>query len=212
MRGAFAVVLALVAGCNSLLGIEDLTLVDAVPADARTLYEVREGVDGYTLTKDTYILDTEPTGNHGSDSDLLWTTTNNTHALIRFDDLFVSGGIPRGAIQSATLEIEVLEAGSPNGLIYEVKSTWDEDSGYNDLGMVVGVSAEDLRVQVGTVNASVVGKVMINVRSSVERWIADPMTNVGWIFVPVDTATVRIASKNHPDVMRRPKLTVVVAE
>ncbi len=213
VRGvALALVLA-VGGCNSLLGIEDLTLVDAVPPDARTTYIVREGVAGYALTKDTFITDAAATTSHADDVDLQWNVTNNIHALLRFDDLFGTGGIPPGAmIQMATLEVEVLEAGSPSGQLYEAKVDWDETTTYSTMGAIAGVSGEDRSFQVpGVLDGSMVGKATINVTQSLTRWAADPAMNKGWIFVPAaDALLVRIASSDDPVEEHRPKLTVEI--
>lgn len=212
MRGvALALVLA-AAGCNSLLGIEDLTLVDARPPDARVNYEVREGVDGYAMTRDTFITDLEATTAHGDAVDLQWSTTNNVHALLRFDDLFGTGGIPAGStIQMAILEVEVIEAGSASGQLYEVASDWDESTTYNTFGNSVGVSSEDRGIQIpGGLDGSMLGKATINVTSSVEKWRTAPTQNKGWLFVPSEAAIVRIASSEDADEARRPRLLVEI--
>lgn len=213
---AFAIVLAAVAGCNSLLGIEDLTLVDARPPDGQTVFEIQQGVAGYAGTSDTFITDAEPTTAHGDDADLRWTMTNNVHALLRFDDLFGSTGpLPAGAIiQAATLEVEVIEAGSPAGLLYESRVDWTEGTTYNTLGANPGVFPnEDRGVQVpGSIDGSTLGKIQINVTLSITNWAATPTTNKGWIFVPAaDAMLVRIASSEDPEIARRPKLIVQIA-
>ncbi len=212
VRGALAVVLALVAGCNSLLGIEDLSLVDAPPPDARVMFEVQEGVADYNLTKDTFITAMEPTTPHGDAEDLSWTTTNNVHALLRFDDLFGVGGLPADStIQKATLEVEVLEAGSAVGQLYEVASDWDEATTYNNFGANVGVSSEDRGVQVfGTLDGSALGKARIEVTQSVEDWRRNLRPNKGWLFVPADATVVRIGSSDDPDIGHHPKLIVEI--
>lgn len=210
---ALALVLAVVAGCNSLLGIEDLSLVDATPIDANATYVVREGMAGYAMTIDTFITDADPTAVHADDADLQWSSTNNIHALLRFDDLFGSGGIPAGAtIRMATLEVEVLEAGSPSGKLYEAAVDWTEATTYNTLGTIVGVTTEDRGLQLpGTLDGSAVGKASINVTTSLQRWTMDPTLNKGWIFVPaMDAMLVRIASSDDADEAHRPTLTVEI--
>jgi hypothetical protein len=213
VRVSPALLLGVLAGCNSLLGIEDLTLVDAVPLDAQATFSVREGEAGYALTKDTFIGSAAPTTAHGDDADLQWNSTGELHAMLRFDDLFGTGGIPSGkTIQMATLEVTVLEAGSANGKLYEARNDWDETTTYNTMGSVTGVtSADDLGTQVDTLDGSALGKATITVTTTIARWSQDPTTNKGWIIVPAsDGMLVRIASSDDPNVENRPKLTVEI--
>jgi hypothetical protein len=214
VRGvALAVVLAVVAGCNSLLGIEDLKLVDAPPIDARATFTIREGMNGYAMTKDTFITDAEPNVAHADDADLRWNMTNNVHAMLRFDDLFGTGGVPAGAtIRMATLEVEVLEVGSANGKLYDAAVEWDEATTYNTMGAIAGVTSEDRGLQLpGSLDGSALGKTTINVTTSLQQWAMDPATNKGWIFVPAaDALLVRIASSEDADESRRPLLTVEI--
>jgi hypothetical protein len=214
VRGvALALVLAVVAGCNSLLGIEDLSLVDAPPIDANATFVVREGMAGYAMTQDTFITAIAPAAVHAEDPDLQWSSTNDIHAMLRFDDLFGTGGIPAGAtIRTATLEVEVLEAGSPSGRLYEAAVDWNETTTYNTMGTIVGVTGEDRGVQLpGTLDGSVIGKASLNVTISLQRWAMNPALNKGWIFVPaMDGLLVRIASSEDADEARRPTLTVEI--
>lgn len=210
MRGVALGLLLAATGCNSLLGIEDLTLIDAPPTDAQSLFIVREGSAGYAMTQDTYITDAMATTALGDAVDLQWTTTNNTHALLRFDDLFGSGGIPAGTIRSATLDVFVLEAGSGGGRLYESAVDWSEATTYNTFGPAAGVTADDRGTQVGTIAASVTGLVSINVTTSLGRWATTPASNRGWIIVPADSSLVRIASSDDPDESHRPTLTIDV--
>lgn len=212
VRGV-ALPLLLLAGCNSLLGIEDLTLVDAVPLDAQATFTVREGEAGYALMKDTYITMAAPTTTHADDADLQWNSTGDVFTMLRFDDLFGAGGIPSGkTITMATLEVTVIEAGSPNGKLYEAKTDWDEATTYDTMGLVDGVTAaDDLGTQVGTLDGSTMGTVSINVTTAVAKWSADPAQNKGWIVVPaMDGMLVRIASSDDPTISNRPKLTVEI--
>ncbi len=210
VRGVALAVIAS-AGCNSLLGIEDLTLLDGPGPDAQATYVVREGLAGYAMTKDTFISEAEPTTSHGDDVDLRWTMTDNVHVLLRFDDLFGTGGIPPGAtIQMATLEVSVVEAGALAQL-YEAKVDWDESTTYDTLGMDPGVFLEDRGFQIpGMLDGSAPGTATINVTQSLTRWSADPTTNRGWIFVPLATTLTRIASSDDTDEQRRPRLTVEI--
>ncbi|MFN0246330.1 MAG: DNRLRE domain-containing protein [Kofleriaceae bacterium] len=213
MRGvALAVVLAVGAGCNSLLGIEDLTLIDAVPPDAQATYVVREGLAGYSMTRDTFISSVEPTTVHSDDVDLHWTTMNNVHTLLRFDDLFGAGGVPPGAsINMATLEVTVVEAGAMAQL-YEPLVDWDEATTYNTLGPTPGVfPPEDRGRQVPDIlDTSALGTAIVNVTQSVADWAANPSTNKGWLFVPLSASLARVASSDDADENNRPKLTVVI--
>ena len=203
--------LLLVAGCNSLLGIDDFTLVDAAQGiDAQTTYVVREGLNGYALTQDTYI-ETTADAAHGEEPDLHWTTTGTTHLLLRFDDLFGAGGIPIGAtIQTATLQLTVIEAGSGMGRLYESAVDWTEATTSSTFGPMPGVTFDDRGTQLDLFDATQLGTASINVTTSLQRWRANPANNRGWLLVPAEAALARVGSSENTIDAQRPTLTVEI--
>lgn len=202
MRRFAQLALVMLGACN--VPEVDYIAIDGGNSNSMVL---RQGEAGYMGTQDTYIS-TVPVPGHGADLDMRWSTTDNQYSLIRFDGL---DRIPAGStIRDALLEIYVLDAGSPSGMIYEVTSSWDESTTYDTFGPNPGVTTEDRSAaQLGIVDGSAVGVVSIHVGPSITRWLQTPSLNKGWLFIPNDASLVRIASSEVTNPIQRPTLTVL---
>jgi len=205
IRLALLVVAVAAVGC-------DVPEVDYIVADAAfPSVDLRQGIDGYAGTVDTYIDSMSPNVPQGSSDNLLWSTSFNAHALLRFENL--TDHIPQGStVRDALLYIYVVTPGSPSGMLYEVTSNWDESTTYNTFGATPGVSIEDrTAVQIGTINGETTGIVSFHVGASLQRWTQNPSLNKGWVFIPNDSASVRIGSSERAIEEQRPGLRVTLS-
>lgn len=206
MKLALATLVSL-AGCD----VPEVTYI--VTDAAFPSVALREGQDGYTGTVDTYIESMTPTATHGTEQELRWGMTNNTHMLIRFDNIFPDR-IPMGAtIRDAILELTISTQGSTAGMLYESVQSWDESTTYNTFGPNAGVGVEDRGTQqIGLVDGSPSGTTSIHVGVSLQKWAQDPTMNRGWILLPNDAAAVAVRSSETNNIDLRPTLIIVYAE
>jgi hypothetical protein len=182
----------------------------------------RQGADGYAGTRDTYLTANNSGATHGSDT-IAWVDGDqdgNTsgkqpaHALIRFEDLFGSGGIPDGAIiDSARLTIHTSDlAQSHSGSSMElyrmvngwtVNATWDTK--------VNGISAdanEALLAPDDVITPSVDGAfVSFDVTESLATWAAGAPNN-GWALLPGGNDGWRFDTSEAANLLDRPVLDV----
>jgi hypothetical protein len=183
-------------------------------ADAEISFQ--EGVNGYTGTVDTFIMEAEPGSSHGTFESLEWDTDDPPGSgrlkfvLIRFDNIFGSGPgkIPEGAIiESATLSYTVYNTGDPAG-VNEVLVDWFENATYSGFGGEAGVQADDYGAYVNQASGSALSVKTIDVTSSLAAWAIDPSKNRGWIFRPSGTNGVDFRSREYETTGNRPKLMV----
>jgi hypothetical protein len=201
-----ALVLLALAGCN-------VPAVDYIVTDASIpSTKFRQGLDGYGGTLDT-IIDSINDVSRGGEFALQWTTTNSTHALLRFDGIF-DRLAPSVTILDAVLELRVVSPGSPSGMLYEITTDWDESVTYLTFGATPGVQPGEDRTsqQIATVDGDTVGVTTVRVGASLSRWKANPALNKGWVFIPNDAADVSVASSENAAEADRPALTVVYSE
>ena len=170
-----------------------------------------EGVGGYAGTVDTWIDGGKSDNNFGSSSLLeIDGDSGVEQTLLRFDEIFGNGAgqiVPGSAIQSATLEINVCNAGDdPN--LHRVLTNWTEADTWNSLdgGLQIGsdvAALPDTSVQDST------GTVSIDVTTSLQLWSNDPASNLGWAFLPTGNNGVRFDSSEAGTVSDRPRLSVI---
>lgn len=189
----------------------DVPQVDYLLTDAgASVVMLRDGVDGYMGTRDTFISGGMPTTSFGMLEMLQWTTSPESYTLIRFEG--IQAAVPAGSvIEDAVLELNVISNGSPSAMLYELGTTWSETTTYNTLGPTAGVTAPEDRPgpQIGLVNGSAAGMTTIRVGASVVRWLQNPNANQGWVITPNDAGIVRVASRESTNVQIRPALRIV---
>jgi hypothetical protein len=196
-----------VTGCN-------VPAVDYLVADAglpSTTF--RQGLDGYNGTQDTFIDMAQSSTNFGDAINLRWTLENNVHTLLRFDGI-MDRIPPNATIRDALLEIYVINAGSPSGMLYEITGNWTESTTYSTFGATPGVQAGEDRtsMQIGIISGAAMGAASFHVGASISRWKQNPTLNKGWVFIPNDINRVDIASSENPTQLYRPALTIVYTE
>ncbi|MBC7251938.1 MAG: DNRLRE domain-containing protein, partial [Anaerolineae bacterium] len=206
-----------VQGHNRSLGSSDFSLIPTLEETGSALITVsfQEGVNGYTGTVDTFIMESDPETARGDENWVEWdnddpyNSGNSNFGLIRFDNIFGSSSnqIPPGAtIESATLAYVVNNSGDP-GELNEVAVDWGEDVTYNSFGTDSGVQASDYGTLIGTANGDS-GTQTIDVTASLVAWASDPAANRGWIFRPTDSNGVEFRSSEYEISSQRPRLEV----
>lgn len=210
-----ALVLFATAGCGEIFGLDAPILYDAPttldhPADApgtRITVAFQGGVDGYADVHDTYIDGGNPGSMHDNDVRLRWRDTRA--ALIWFDKIFTSTGIPiDGRIESASLRVRV-DIANASADVIESAVAWSDGVTYDTFGITPGIDDTDLGAVVATVPAAV-GTQDIDVTASLQRWAVEPATNHGWVFRanPPTGSESTIKSTDDGTVTERPRLTV----
>ena len=199
-----ALVAIILAACN-------VPAVDYLPTDAGLpMTTFRNGLDGYTGTQDTFIDAAQPMTGFGDAINLRWSEENSAHTLLQFNGIM--DRIPANAtIRDALLELYILDAGSPSGMLFEITGTWTEATTYNTFGPTPGVQRPEDRgsALVGFINGATAGANTFHVGTSIQKWRANPALNKGWVFVPNDIETVDVASSEHPVEIQRPSLTIM---
>jgi hypothetical protein len=189
--------------------------VNGVAALTPTTVTFQQGVNGYSGTVDTYIMEYYPGTAYGTESSLGWDNNDPhgsgdyTFGLIRFDDIFGTdaGQIPPDAIiQSATLTYYVYDTGDLAD-VNEVMIDWSEDVTYNGFGGDAGVQVDEYGVSVGSGSGATSAQ-SIDVTASLAAWASAPSGNHGWIFRPTGGGGVDVRSSEYATVGQRPSLTV----
>ena len=184
----------------------------------------RQGENGYTGTRDTYVNAAAPTTNYGEDA-TVWVdgdrdgnTAGNqpSHALIRFDFIFGgAAGIPNGAtIDSAKLILhtsELPDSQSANTfLLHRVLKGWTEPGATWD-SQTDGISSDGADAILGA-NDSIIAVnrdefLEFDVTESLYAWMAGAPNN-GWALLPTGGNGWRWESSEALDLLDRPRLEV----
>jgi hypothetical protein len=187
--------------------------------------EFQDGLNGYSGTVDTYIFSSPPEvdNSFGTEEVVQWDsedppsspTSGEQDALIRFDNIFGDGAnqVPIGAsIVSATLSYVVVNIGTEANIFNVLVSDWNESTTWNTFGPTAGIQADEdyaSSLVATTSGSDVTGVKTVDVTSSVSSWSADPSSNHGWLFRPLNINGVEIRSREFGTVSYRPKLTIV---
>lgn len=184
----------------------------------------QNGVNSYTGTRDTSLVENAPTTLHGS----------NTTVLVDGDEPVGSGkdasalvkwslsGIPSGSIiQSAVITFQVTNASSNTYSVYALTRAWDEASATwqransTTTWEVAGAKGASDRSStvLGTLSASATGTYSLTLNSAgiarVQQWLDTPSSNFGLILASSsNTDGVDLASSESATVSYRPKLSV----
>ncbi len=182
----------------------------------------QQGTGGYLHSVDTFIRAADPNAFFGSDITLDVDSDDGggpNHTLLQFDELFGTqpNQIPTGAtIVSATLAMEVVGPGNHFG-VYRMTSPWNATTTWNSVSPAGGVNSAVAifppDVTTGPVGGLLTtGTVSIDVTSSLQAWISNPLSNFGWGMIsPTGTNGVDIASAEAFNIGLRPRLTVTIA-
>lgn len=195
----------------------------ACPADT-VLFQ--DGLNGYAGTADTFITAGAPltvitdtfkfdiSGNTATAA-----PAGAKQGLIRFDNIFgtIAGQIPSGStIDGATLSF-FKTGGFGNVQLYQLTTPFNAaTSTWDSLGGGIQLPTETTNVLVGSADfgsgagANTVPRTY-DVTSSLTSWLADPLTNQGWLLRMSDSnpgATATFRASESSVALERPLLTV----
>jgi len=172
-----------------------------VPAGT-SMASFRQGVNGYTGTKDVSVRQGDPNGVHGADTSMFCDgevtapLNDPQEPLIQFQNIFGSnpGQVPSGAtIQAAMLDIGSLvgDAMGDGGHVHAMLAPWTDTDNWNTL--VNGIQTDGVEALVtptftagnpGLTPDVQGGNLEFDVTSDVQAWAAGSRPNYGWAFIP----------------------------
>ncbi len=175
-------------------------------------YRFQEGVSGYTGTQDTYVSSAATSTAYGNANSVL-VDDPSQHGLIRFDNIFGSGGgqIAYGStITSASLSIYVTGTDNLDIVnVHRMLSAWTEASTWSSL--TNGVQANNVEAATTisySIDAGVGGWITITgLTATVQAW-SDGAANQGWALLSNGADNWTFHSSEFATVSLRPYLTV----
>lgn len=194
-----------------------------------TTVSFQDGVSptaGYAGTSDTYIWDTNPTTNYGSDATIIsdkavGVETDQRKALLKFD--LSAGSIPTNAVVvGARVDLYIAQEGQ-GWTMHQMLVNWDESSTYNSL--TGGVTPDDVEAAIpedvrNGVNLDTIQSVTSRnnvyrpsyyLFPTVQGWISGVLPNYGWIIIATDITGgdgQQHASSEAVTASQHPKLTL----
>jgi hypothetical protein len=187
-----------------------LTVVYTIPQETRSFRQGDGG--GFSDMDGTFIHDTNPGANYGSNAILYVEGSPNQRALIRFPNFVGSqtGQVPAyAAIESATLRIWVNNLSAASQTVHKVLSPWSENgitwTGFNS-GGVAGLDYEAVPVDAFTPETDDC-YYYLDIRSAVQDWV-NGETNLGLLIRGYTGDGMQLVSDDHPTPAYRPMLSV----
>ena len=188
----------------------------------------KQGVGGYTSTRDTQVRQDAPTINYESSSSSLFVDApdsgqaNTSQVVLRFDDLFgtAAGQIPIGSqIHAATLSLASRASNTPGdgGTIHRILSPLPDEITWNTL--IDGFKADDIEAsseptaQMGNFELPLgvqSGKNQLFVTEDLQQWSYQESLNHGWVLLPFRSGTDGwgISPSETGSINDRPRLLV----
>jgi hypothetical protein len=167
-----------------------------VPIAGLQTLSFQQNVAGYSGTVDTYLQQNSPGANNSSEPELNIDGDDpggsglDVQALLRFEDIFgdAAGQIPLDAtIISAQLELDVSNPGD-NLQLHRMLQAWVDTDTWGSLTGGVSSDGIEAALDPDTLTGELSsGTVVIDVTASLLAWQSDPLSNLGWVFLPTDT-------------------------
>ncbi|WP_290642478.1 DUF4347 domain-containing protein, partial [Aquabacterium sp.] len=189
-----------------------------------TTLTLRDGLNGYTGTSDTYLALLAPTTDYSTSTTLSAgraTTQDPFQTLLKFDNLTGSGAnqVPLGSVvTSVTLTLNMTASPTftnPTFSLYQMLSAWTDTSTYNSMGSGVDgaeyVSTADFSFADNGTGSysftfSTAGHAMIN---TVQSWINGTSSNQGWyLFCNDNSSKASFSSSEDATAANRPTLAI----
>lgn len=204
-------------------GVAIATLFFPLRAQAQSVHQFRQGVDGYAGTRDAYLASSEPDIAH--DSTLVVSIlqpTGDFRGLLAFDGIFGcgTGQLPPGIpIESAELTLNIANGTVADDTVvaHRVLAEWDEASVWNDYGadglLADGVEAEVVGIPLPahTGAGGTNDLLAIDVTDDVQAWSNGEAPNRGWLFASSENDLWAFLS-SETGTNQRPVLTITVPD
>lgn len=160
----------------------------------------RNGLDGYAGTIDTYINSGAGDLPLGDLTSIKWEDDSVERGLLRFEGILGEGSrrVPFGAtIVQASLSVTIFDASNDPGRLVEVAVDWDENVTHNSFGPQGGVQDADLHDGNVATMPMAVGRQILDVTQSVQRWADQTRVNQGWMIVSGSDNDAQCHSSEH---------------
>ncbi|SDG17401.1 Ig-like domain-containing protein [Pelagibacterium luteolum] len=174
---------------GTAVGSVNVNVVEPVSGDVEHQVTFRQGVNGYSGTVDTQILQSNTGANHANTAVIGVDRGTDVQVLLRFNDLFGNGAfqVPPGSeILSATLTLQTTNTGN-GATLHRMLTNWSDTSTWASIvsgvqtNGVEALTAADVRTGATNLGAS-----SYDVTASVQAW-AGGQANLGWVFVSLGT-------------------------
>lgn len=186
-------------------------------------FTFQEGVNGYTGTFDTEIVQGQPDA-EGSETAVLNPDGSDrggvVQVLIRFDNLFGTGDgqIPPGeVIESAKLNLNITGAGTDLTL-HRMLQPWEETVTWFDISAdpldPQGATADDVIAAAipDTGFSAPARRVTVDIpASTIQSWLNGDVENNGWVMIPTGTDGVDFDSSEASEPSNRPELVITLS-
>ncbi len=185
---------------------------------------LRDGLNGYTGTTDTYLALLAPITDYSTSTTLSAgrsTTQDPFQTLFKFENLTGTGAnqVPQGSVVTSVSLTLYMTASptftNPTFSLYRMLSAWTDTSTYSSMGSGVDGSeyraTEDFSFADNGTGAysftfSTAGHAMIN---TVQAWLNDPSSNQGWyLFCNDNSSKASFASSEDGTAANRPTLAI----
>ena len=190
---------------------------------ATTIHSFRQGVNGYSGARDTYIESAAPDTAHAAGTVIGVDGSPLAQGLIRFDDIIgnVSGQVPRDSqVLSAKLVLLTGNITNDNSVATMslhpmlTQAAWNDGSTWNSLGD--GVSADGSEAAAASEFAVLPNQrnvfAIFDVTKSLQEWVLDPTKNNGWLLQPSGTDGWNFDSSEFATLNLRPLLQVTLRD
>jgi hypothetical protein len=173
----------------------------------------RQGTNGYSGTRDTWIRADRPTTNLSTDRVIFVDNQSPvSQGLLQFANIQGTGPgqLPPGCpiIEMATLRLYVGNPGDPVQL-YRVLGPWSDTNTWESLSDGLSAEAGEIAaVPDATVITTQLGYVDIDVTASVQAWIEDHQANYGWALITSGANGSSFDSSESTNAVRRPLLMI----
>jgi hypothetical protein len=184
-------------------------------AGIKSSISFRQDVNGYGGARDTHITANDPDATHG-DETTAWVDGGGaeSHALIRFENLFTANRIPDGAVMDgAELLIrtsDLPDSQSMDGIaLHRLLDPWTLDATWDSKGDGISADADDAILAANdTIVPAVRGEFLVfDVTESLAAWAAGA-PNYGWALLPGGTNGWRWDTSDAATIANRPMLNV----
>ncbi len=189
-----AVLVVFASNLSFVLSFRFAVLAAAESSEATVTFQ--QGVNGYSGTVDTNLMEDSPDANWATapsltvDADEPPGSGRDAQGLVRFDNIIGTGPDqvpPNVPILSASLGLNTTNPGS-GATLHRMVQTWADTDTWNSWG--AGIQVDDVEAAATpdlNTGAVATGSTVLDVTASVQAWADGQAANHGWVFIPLGT-------------------------